>query len=206
EVVEGNVRTLCHIGGRGGGSHPSGCLSSPISASARRQLRCSLEKSRDRDFSLAAESARLAGQAPLHRLHAAGIAAGGDDAEVGARLPERLLVNVGLGGRILDDARLLGATSELLPKELLRARAALGRLCRLRCFTRGLAGGLARFGVQSLAGVDDGAAANLGELHEVGRRGGGIGLERCERPIARFAGRATPVFALAPPAPRSLAR
>jgi len=85
-----------------------------------------------------ADLGRSAGQRPLHGLHAAGNAAGGDDAEVGARLPERLLVNVGLGGRILDDARLLGATSELLAKELLRALAALGRLCRLRCFTRAL--------------------------------------------------------------------
>jgi len=32
----------------------------------------------------------LAGQAPLHRLHAPGIVAGGDDAEIGARLLERV--------------------------------------------------------------------------------------------------------------------
>ena len=35
-----------------------------------------------------ADLGRSAGQAPLHRLHAAGIAAGGDDAEVAARLLE----------------------------------------------------------------------------------------------------------------------
>src|SRR5262249_4523861 len=66
---------------------------------------------------------RSAGQGPLHGLHAAGIAAADNDAEIGARLPERLLVNVGLGGCILDDARRLGATCELLAQELLRARA-----------------------------------------------------------------------------------
>src|SRR5215472_13928133 len=66
-------------------------------------------------------------QAPLHRLHAPGIAAADDDTEIGARLPERLLVNVGLGGCILDDARLLGATCELLAQEMQRALAALPR-------------------------------------------------------------------------------
>ena len=39
-------------------------------------------------------------QAPLHRLDAAGIAAGGDDAELAARLLKRVLVDVGLGGRL----------------------------------------------------------------------------------------------------------
>src|SRR5215831_2455136 len=53
-----------------------------------------------------------AGQAPLHRLHAAGIAAGGDDTEVGARLFERCEVNVGLLGRVLDIADLHGAMGE----------------------------------------------------------------------------------------------
>src|SRR5215813_15637019 len=75
-----------------------------------------------------ADLGRSAGQRPLHGLHAAGIAAGGDDAEVGARLPERLLIDVGLSGRLLDDARRLGATCELLAQELLRALAALGWL------------------------------------------------------------------------------
>src|SRR5215831_13886687 len=75
-----------------------------------------------------ADLGRSARQAPLHGLHAAGIAAAGDDAEVGAGLPECLLIDVGLSGSILDDARRLGATCELLAKELLRALAALGRL------------------------------------------------------------------------------
>jgi len=35
-----------------------------------------------------ADLGRSAGQAPLHRLHAAGIAATDDDAEIGARLLE----------------------------------------------------------------------------------------------------------------------
>jgi hypothetical protein len=42
-----------------------------------------------------ADLGRSAGQAPLHRLHAAGIAAGGDDAEFGARLFEALCVGEG---------------------------------------------------------------------------------------------------------------
>src|SRR5262249_35754150 len=75
-----------------------------------------------------ADLGRSAWQAPLHRMHAAGIAAADDDTEIGARLPERLLVNVGLGGCILDDARLLGATCELLAQEMQRALAALGWL------------------------------------------------------------------------------
>src|SRR5262249_38883967 len=72
--------------------------------------------------------ARSAGQAPRHGLHAAGIAAAGDEAEVAAGLPECLLIDVGLSGRLLDDARLLWATSELLAKEMQRALAALGWL------------------------------------------------------------------------------
>jgi hypothetical protein len=43
-----------------------------------------------------ADLGRSAGQAPLHGLHAAGIAAGGDDAEVGARLFERMQIEVRL--------------------------------------------------------------------------------------------------------------
>jgi hypothetical protein len=43
---------------------------------------------------------RSARQAPLHRLHAAGIAAAGDDAEFDARLFERARIDVGLGGRL----------------------------------------------------------------------------------------------------------
>src|SRR5262249_1185834 len=75
-----------------------------------------------------ADLGRSAGQAPLHCLHAAGIATAGDDAEVAAGLPECLLIDVGLSGRLLDDARRLGATCELLAQEMQRALAALGWL------------------------------------------------------------------------------
>jgi hypothetical protein len=51
--------------------------------------------------------ADLGAQAPLHGLHAAGIAAASDDAEVGARLPERLLIDVGLGGSILGSRSMI---------------------------------------------------------------------------------------------------
>ena len=51
--------------------------------------------------------ARSAGQRPLHRLHAAGIAAAGDDAEVAAGLPERLLIDVDLGGSILGSRSMI---------------------------------------------------------------------------------------------------
>src|SRR5215831_20237914 len=112
----------------------------------------------------------------------------------------------GLSGRLLDGARLLGATSELLAKELLRALAALGRLCRLRCFTRGLAGGLARFGVQSLAGVDGGTAADLGELGDLSRRCARGGPQRGDGALARFAGGFAFVFPLPSRAPRSSVR
>jgi hypothetical protein len=54
-----------------------------------------------------ADLGRSAGQAPLHRLHAAGIAAAGDNTEVGARLPERLLIDVGLGGSILGSRSMI---------------------------------------------------------------------------------------------------
>src|SRR5262245_917203 len=75
-----------------------------------------------------ADLGRSAWQAPLHGLRPAGIGAAGDDAEIGACLPERLLIDVGLGGSILDDARRLGTTCELVPEEMLRALTALGRL------------------------------------------------------------------------------
>src|SRR5262249_13657800 len=42
------------------------------------------------------------------KSRAPGIAAAGDDAEVAAGLPECLLIDVGLSGRLLDGARLLG--------------------------------------------------------------------------------------------------
>ena len=62
-----------------------------------------------------ADLGRSAGQAPLRRLHAAGIAAANDDAEVGARLRERLHADVGLGGRlgvILLNAQMSGFGDE----------------------------------------------------------------------------------------------
>src|SRR5262249_61821996 len=80
-----------------------------------------------------ADFGRSAGQAPLQGVHSAGIGAAGDEAEVGARPLQRLRINVRLGGRFLDGARLLGATCELLPQELLRPLAAIGRACRLAC-------------------------------------------------------------------------
>jgi len=43
-----------------------------------------------------ADLARSAGQASLHGVRAAGIGASGDDAEIGARLRERIGVDVGL--------------------------------------------------------------------------------------------------------------
>ena len=43
-----------------------------------------------------ADLGRLARQAPLHRLHAAGIAAGGEHTEIGARLRERVRIDVAL--------------------------------------------------------------------------------------------------------------
>jgi hypothetical protein len=42
-----------------------------------------------------ADLGRSAGQAPLHGLHAPGIVAAGDNAEVGARLLERVRIDVG---------------------------------------------------------------------------------------------------------------
>jgi hypothetical protein len=64
------------------------------------------------ELDAARRSRALAGQAPLHRVRAAGIGAGGDDAEVGARLLERLRIDVGLFGRLLGIADLLRAISE----------------------------------------------------------------------------------------------
>jgi hypothetical protein len=47
-----------------------------------------------------ADLGRSAGQTPLHRHHAAGIAAGGEHTEIGARLRQRVRIDVGLGGRL----------------------------------------------------------------------------------------------------------
>jgi hypothetical protein len=49
-----------------------------------------------------ADLGRSAGQAPLHRLHAAGTGAGADDAAVAVRLLERARVDVRLFGRRLE--------------------------------------------------------------------------------------------------------
>ena len=54
-------------------------------------------------------------QAPLHRHDAAGIAAGGDEAEVGAGLRERVRIDVGLLGGLLDGAHLLGGHGRAYP-------------------------------------------------------------------------------------------
>jgi hypothetical protein len=71
-----------------------------------------------------ADLGRSAGQAPLHGVRPAGIGAGGDDAEIGARLFQRLRIDVGLGGRLLDVGHLLRATRKLVLEELLRPPAA----------------------------------------------------------------------------------
>jgi len=77
--------------------------------------------------------AALAGQGPLHGVRPAGIGAAGDDAEIGARLPEQVLVDVGLGGRRLDVGHQRGAMGQRLLEEALRPLAALANcLCRLR--------------------------------------------------------------------------
>jgi len=46
-------------------------------------------------------SGASAGQAPLHRLPAPGIAAADDEAEIGARLLERVRLNVGAASSML---------------------------------------------------------------------------------------------------------
>ena len=87
----------------------------------------------------------------MHGQDAAGITAAGDDAELGARLGQRVLVDVSLFGGFLDGAHLLGAASKLLAEEPLRPLPAFGR--RLRGFTR-LARRLACLGGEVAAGVD----------------------------------------------------
>ena len=64
-----------------------------------------------------ADLGRSARQAPLHGLHAPGIAAAGDDAEIGACRSERLVVDVGLGGLLLDLGHPLGG-ERVLEKSL----------------------------------------------------------------------------------------
>src|SRR5262249_51940573 len=144
-----------------------------------------------------ADLGRSARQAPLHRLHAAGIAAAGDDAEVAAGLPECLLIDVGLGGRLLDDARRLGATCELLPEEALRTLA--GRR-RVRCFTRPLARRLTGFLGELLAGDHGGGAADPCGLFGLRRRGGGGGPLRGPPAVPGPRGGGAP-FSSAPSSP-----
>ena len=69
-------------------------------------------------------------QAPLDGLNAAGIAAAGDDAEVGACLREGCRVDMGLLGRLLEIADPLRALDERVEKETVRALA--GLRCRFR--------------------------------------------------------------------------
>ena len=51
-------------------------------------------------------------QAPLHAVRSAGVGSAGDDAKVAARLLERLHIDVGLHGRVLDVADAPGAMGE----------------------------------------------------------------------------------------------
>jgi hypothetical protein len=62
----------------------------------------------------------------VHRVRAARVGAAGDDAELGAGLLERVRIDVGLGGRLLDVADSLRTAYELLAEEALRALAAVG--------------------------------------------------------------------------------
>ena len=80
------------------------------------------------ELDAARRSRALAGQAPLHGLHATGIAAGGDDAEVAARLFEGLRVDVRLGGGFLYVRHPPRAIGELRLQEPLCALTALGWL------------------------------------------------------------------------------
>jgi hypothetical protein len=82
---------------------------------------------------------------------AAGIGTAGDDAEIGARLFQRLRIDVGLGGRLLDVGDLLRATRKLVLEELLCPLAAVGFWCRRLGGFTWLAAGL---GGQILARVD----------------------------------------------------
>src|SRR5215831_1741859 len=75
-----------------------------------------------------ADLGRSARQAPLHGLHAAGVAAAGDDAKISARLFERGWIDVGLGGRRLDHAHGLRPRCERVLEEALGTLAAFWRL------------------------------------------------------------------------------
>jgi hypothetical protein len=81
-----------------------------------------------------ADLGRSAGQAPLHGLHAAGVAAARHDAEIGARLLQRARIDVRLFGCILDEARRLAPRASYaeaglrLPEDLVRPLFALTSL------------------------------------------------------------------------------
>jgi len=71
----------------------------------------------------------LARQTPLHRHHAPGIGAGGDDAEIGARLGECCQVDVRPLGGLFDIARTLRTTCERVLEKALGAPGAVTGLC-----------------------------------------------------------------------------
>jgi len=63
-----------------------------------------------------ADLGRSAGQAPLHRLYAARVGAADDDAEVDARLIQRVRIEVSLGGRLGADVGFWGRKSCARPE------------------------------------------------------------------------------------------
>src|SRR5262249_44368610 len=67
-------------------------------------------------------------QAPLHRHDAAGVAAAGDDAELGADRRERVRIDVSFFGRFLHVAGGLWTACERVLKKALRALAGFDRL------------------------------------------------------------------------------
>src|SRR5262245_20781832 len=101
-------------------------------------------------------------QAPLHSLHAAGIGAAGDDAEVSARLFERLRIDVGFDGGFLEVADSLQTLRKLVAEKSLRALAAVGGF--IGCAPARL---LAFFLGNLLARVEDGRGAALQSFREL---------------------------------------
>src|SRR5215831_1836086 len=101
-----------------------------------------------------------------------------------------MLVDVGLLGRLLEVAHLLGAVRERVQEKALRALPAF-RLCRLRCFTllaRLLTRFLARLGGELVASVDGSAVAASRKLGDVREGSVGVGLERGAGAHARAVG------------------
>jgi hypothetical protein len=74
-----------------------------------------------------ADLGRLARQAPLHRHDAAGIAAAGDDAEVGARL--RAAIRAASTGRTDRTRPMLHQRKKVLVNQAPSTRASAGRFC-----------------------------------------------------------------------------